>query len=231
MRRDDEEVSSETMSKRRRGVSTPRQRGERVVHGDKELVEKLGRDDPCPCGSGRRFKACCIASRRFHRPKALQKVGVPSMASYVVRNPEILGGTPTVTGTRVPAETVLAEVRAGTDRVEIFRNYPTLPPDAIEACLAWEAAGKPAVPPAAEPHVDVEITVFLAEAMLGVSASFMDRALAAGEIAFREDRGLRIVRADEVADYKRRIDAARERTLEELAAEAQRLGLGYGDVR
>jgi uncharacterized protein YecA (UPF0149 family) len=32
-------------------------RGLRLVHGDKELVEKLGRDDLCPCGSGRRFQA------------------------------------------------------------------------------------------------------------------------------------------------------------------------------
>lgn len=31
-------------------------RGKRVVHGDKELVEKLGRNDRCPCGSGRRFQ-------------------------------------------------------------------------------------------------------------------------------------------------------------------------------
>ncbi|MBL9033614.1 MAG: SEC-C domain-containing protein [Rhodospirillaceae bacterium] len=31
-------------------------RGDRVVHGDKELIEKLGRNDPCPCGSGRRFQ-------------------------------------------------------------------------------------------------------------------------------------------------------------------------------
>jgi len=28
----------------------------RVVHGDKELVETLGRNDLCPCGSGRRFQ-------------------------------------------------------------------------------------------------------------------------------------------------------------------------------
>jgi uncharacterized protein YecA (UPF0149 family) len=35
-------------------------RGEQVVHGDKELVEKLGRNDPCPCGSARRFKKCCM---------------------------------------------------------------------------------------------------------------------------------------------------------------------------
>ena len=31
-------------------------RGDRMVHGDKELIEKLGRNDPCPCGSGRRFQ-------------------------------------------------------------------------------------------------------------------------------------------------------------------------------
>jgi hypothetical protein len=46
-------------SKRRKGYpsETRVKRGQRVVHGDKELVEKLGRDDLCPCGSGRRFQA------------------------------------------------------------------------------------------------------------------------------------------------------------------------------
>jgi uncharacterized protein YecA (UPF0149 family) len=32
-------------------------RGHQVVHGAKELSEKLGRNDLCPCGSGRRFQA------------------------------------------------------------------------------------------------------------------------------------------------------------------------------
>jgi uncharacterized protein YecA (UPF0149 family) len=36
----------------------------RIVHGDKELIEKLGRNDLCPCQSGRRFQA--VLSR--HRP-------------------------------------------------------------------------------------------------------------------------------------------------------------------
>jgi hypothetical protein len=31
--------------------------GTRIVHGQKELLEKLGKDDLCPCGSGRRFQA------------------------------------------------------------------------------------------------------------------------------------------------------------------------------
>jgi len=45
------------MSKRRRGYpsETRVKRGNRIVHGDKTLIEKLGRNDPCPCGSGRSF--------------------------------------------------------------------------------------------------------------------------------------------------------------------------------
>ncbi|MEZ5802521.1 MAG: SEC-C metal-binding domain-containing protein [Rhizobiaceae bacterium] len=31
-------------------------RGERYVHGDVELIEKLGRNDLCPCESGRLFQ-------------------------------------------------------------------------------------------------------------------------------------------------------------------------------
>ncbi len=53
------------MSKRRRGFpsETRVKRGRRVIHGDKELAEKLGRDDLCPCNSGRRFQALLPAQR------------------------------------------------------------------------------------------------------------------------------------------------------------------------
>jgi hypothetical protein len=47
-------------SKRRKGFpsETRVKRGLRFVRGgEKELVEKLGRNDPCPCGSGKRFQA------------------------------------------------------------------------------------------------------------------------------------------------------------------------------
>lgn len=36
-------------------------RGLRVVNGGKELSEKLGRNDPCPCGSGRTFQEVLLA--------------------------------------------------------------------------------------------------------------------------------------------------------------------------
>ena len=57
----------ETMSKRRRGFPSETQvkRGTRVVHGDKVLEEKLGRNDLCPCQSGKRFKKCCLRKGRF----------------------------------------------------------------------------------------------------------------------------------------------------------------------
>lgn len=47
----------EPMSKRRRGFpsETNVKLGEQIVHGNKELIEKLGRNDPCPCGSGKCF--------------------------------------------------------------------------------------------------------------------------------------------------------------------------------
>jgi len=46
-------------SKRRKGFpsETRVKRGDRAVHGGKELAEKLGRNDPCPCGSGKSFQA------------------------------------------------------------------------------------------------------------------------------------------------------------------------------
>ena len=39
-------------------------RGRRFVHGDVELTEKLGRNDLCPCGSGRRFQSLLHEVRR-----------------------------------------------------------------------------------------------------------------------------------------------------------------------
>ena len=63
----------ETMSKRRKAPKrieqgpseTQVKRGERIVHGDKVLEEKLGSKDLCPCGSGQRFKKCCLRKGCF----------------------------------------------------------------------------------------------------------------------------------------------------------------------
>ena len=55
----------EVSSKRRKGFpsETHVKRGDRVVGGHKELLEKPGRNDPCPCGSGRRFQTLLHVER------------------------------------------------------------------------------------------------------------------------------------------------------------------------
>lgn len=48
------------MSKRRRGFPSESKvkRGQRTIRGgETELLERLGNNDPCPCGSGKRFQA------------------------------------------------------------------------------------------------------------------------------------------------------------------------------
>lgn len=57
----------EPMSKRRRGYpsETHVKRGTRIVHGNKFLEEKLGRNDLCPCVSGKLFKKCCLTTGSF----------------------------------------------------------------------------------------------------------------------------------------------------------------------
>ncbi|MEM8605903.1 MAG: SEC-C metal-binding domain-containing protein [Myxococcota bacterium] len=53
------------MSKRRKGFlsETRVKRGYRVVGDGKVLVEKLGRNDLCPCGSNRRFQEMLPSKR------------------------------------------------------------------------------------------------------------------------------------------------------------------------
>jgi uncharacterized protein YecA (UPF0149 family) len=56
------------MSKRRKGYPSETQvkRGPRIIRGGEvELVERLGDNDLCPCGSSKRFKNCCRNSGRF----------------------------------------------------------------------------------------------------------------------------------------------------------------------
>ena len=62
------------------GLSRPRRASKPACKrcmGDVELQEKLGRNDPCPCGSGQRFKRCCLKSgaydgsrREYYFPRA-----------------------------------------------------------------------------------------------------------------------------------------------------------------
>ena len=58
-------------------------------------MAKIGRNDPCPCGSGNKYKKCCMASdeaaARAARPASPATVpeSRPSLASYVQEHDEL----------------------------------------------------------------------------------------------------------------------------------------------
>lgn len=61
----------------------------------------------------------------------------PAVKSEIVSDPSVMSGDAVVRGTRVPAMTVVAYLRAGRSSSEIFEDYPTLPIDAIDAVVDW----------------------------------------------------------------------------------------------
>lgn len=101
-----------------------------------------------------------------------------------------------------------------------------LPPQAVEVLaevLMHLAEGKE-VTVAAHP---VEMTTQQAADFLHVSRPFLVNLLEKGEIPFRKVGSHRRVLFEDAAAYKRRVDEKRLKVLDQLAAQAQELGLGY----
>jgi uncharacterized protein (DUF433 family) len=65
---------------------------------------------------------------------------VPAGLEHLVSiDPEVVGGEPCFTGTRVPLETVVDNLAGGHSVQEILDNYRALEPKHVEAVLRWEA--------------------------------------------------------------------------------------------
>ena len=58
---------------------------------------------------------------------------------YIVRDPQICGGQPTIKGTRVTVRTVLASLAEGAAIEEILQDFPTLREEDVRAVIAFAA--------------------------------------------------------------------------------------------
>lgn len=58
---------------------------------------------------------------------------------YIVGDPAICHGKPCIRGTRIMVSVVLDNLAAGVSREELLRSYPSLPPEGVEAALAYAA--------------------------------------------------------------------------------------------
>lgn len=75
--------------------------------------------------------------------------------------------------------------------------------------------------------VHAELTTQQAAELLNVSRPFMVKLLETGKIPFRMVGTRRRVRFEDLVRYKQQDDVEREKVIDELTAEAQRLGLDY----
>ena len=58
-----------------------------------------------------------------------------NLLSRITINPEICNGKPTIRGKRITASTILEFLSAGESHEEILKQYPSLEPADINACL------------------------------------------------------------------------------------------------
>lgn len=61
------------------------------------------------------------------------------MNKYITQNPEILGGKPTIAGTRMSVESVMELLASGMEIKEIIKEYPFLKKSHILAAMEYAA--------------------------------------------------------------------------------------------
>jgi uncharacterized protein (DUF433 family) len=68
----------------------------------------------------------------------------------IVSDPDIMGGTPVIRGTRITAQAILGRINAGDSICSILEEYPYLDQETVEAAALYAKANPPRGRPAGE---------------------------------------------------------------------------------
>lgn len=121
------------------------------------------------------------------------------------------------------SESGSCQVKIFVDGVERETQAPMMAMRLLTEALRQIAMGKAAV----VLPLDAEISTQQAADILNVSRPYLVGLLEENEIPFRRVGARRRVRLLDVLNYKRRNDEERMKVLDELAAQAQELNMGY----
>lgn len=106
--------------------------------GRKELYDELrARDesrtaDPVPIA-----KAVMLDIEEVAAEVDKLLAAVMGMEEWVSTNPDIRGGEPVVTGTRVPVYELASLLKAGASEAELLEAFPAVRPEAMTSALLW----------------------------------------------------------------------------------------------
>jgi len=70
---------------------------------------------------------------------------------YIVSDPTVMGGTPTIRGTRITARSVLGRIEAGDTIDSILEDYPYLDRETVEGAVVYAEANPPRGRPPGKP--------------------------------------------------------------------------------
>lgn len=69
----------------------------------------------------------------------MKNESISDVGERIAVNPDICNGRPIIRGKRITAQTILEFLSVGESHEEILRQYPSLEPEDINACLSFAA--------------------------------------------------------------------------------------------
>ena len=110
----------------------------------KKNIEKIGRNDPCPCGSGLKYKKCCLGKEKNAAPQSLEDTYFQKYKIKLKTKKDVEGIKKAGRVALATLDLVEAEIKAGmtTDEINTLVHEFTISNNAVPAPLHYRGFPK-----------------------------------------------------------------------------------------